>query len=347
MISQRDYIRKLLAVVVMSLLLIILSTSHAMAAAALEDGEYTINYEILRGDTKDDSTSLADGYWDKPAKVIVKDGNITVQTTINQHAWVIAFATQSNGKMIDAKVVSTNEKANSRVAEFKVNSFDDLLLSSMTVDIPEIDYLHSYEARFKFYSDSMKLVAKAATTPTATPKPTAKPTSTPKVTPEPEPVAEPASEPTKETTTNTNTAEPSTSDKPKAPTEAVAITSPDNAGSNTASPDSDANTEKTDDIQVIDIGDIAAERENEGSSPEEDVDASLVLTMDDEFIVTAEGITANEALEGTTEVETDQFTVDIEEKQGGTIAITIIIIIAIMFIAGAIAWMVISRKRNK
>ena len=136
MISQRDDVRKLLAVVVMSVLFVLLSTSHAMAAAALEDGEYTINYEILRGDTKDDSTSLADGYWDKPAKVIVKDGNIMVQTNINQHAWVVAFATQTNGKMVDARVVSTNEKANSRVTEFKVSSFDNILLSSMTVDIP-------------------------------------------------------------------------------------------------------------------------------------------------------------------------------------------------------------------
>jgi len=345
---QRDYVRKLLTVVVMSLLLVFLGTSHATAATALEDGEYTINYEILRGDTKDDSTSLADGYWNKPAKVFVKDGNITVQTTINQHAWVVAFATQYNGKMVDAKVVSTNEKANSRVTEFKVNNFEDMLLSDMTVEIPEMDYFHSYEVRFKFYPDSLKTVSKPTDTtkPTATSKPTAKPSSTPKVTPEP----------TKDTaSTSTSPAKPTTSEKPTTSTKPQATTDPmtpsasNNSGSNSATPASNASTSSTDNSMVEEGSEGSEISINaiEEASTEEDAEVLTGETTDNVVVVSEQGITANEAVDGTTEVESEQFTVDKEEKQGGTIAIVLIIIVAVLFIAGAIAWIVMNRKRNK
>ncbi|MCR8657282.1 NEAT domain-containing protein [Paenibacillus endoradicis] len=347
---QRDYVRKLLTVVVMSLLLVLLGTSHAMAATALEDGEYTINYEILRGDTKDDSTSLADGYWNKPAKVFVKDGNITVQTTINQNGWVVAFSTQYNGKMVDAKVVSTNEKANSRVTEFKVSNFNDMLLSEMTVEIPEMDYFHSYDVRFKFYPDSLKSVGKpaATATPTATPKPTAKPTSTPKVTPEP----------TKETTTSTNPAKPTTSEKattstkPQDSTDSMTPSSSNNSGSNSVTPDPNTSTSpsaNTDDsnVETESEGSEIGINANENASTEENAEVLTGETTDDVIVVSEEGITANEAVDGTTEVETEQFTVSKDEKQGGTIAIVIIIIVAVLFIAGAVAWIVMNRKRNK
>lgn len=314
---QRDYVRKLLTVVVMSLLLVFLGTSHAMAATALEDGEYTINYEILRGDTKDDSTSLADGYWNKPAKVFVKDGNITVQTTINQHAWVVAFATQYNGKMVDAKVVSTNEKANSRVTEFKVKNFEDMLLSEMTVEIPEMDYYHSYEVRFKFYPDSLKSVGKPAETakPTVTSKPTAKPTSTAKVTPEP----------TKDTSsTGTSPAKPTTSEKPTTSTKPQATTDPmtpissNGSGSDSATPDPNASS-SPDDSKVV-AGSEGSEigiNGNEDASTKDDAEVLTGETTDDVVVVSEQGITANEAVDGTTDVETEQFTVDKEEKQGG------------------------------
>ncbi|URN96655.1 MAG: NEAT domain-containing protein [Candidatus Pristimantibacillus lignocellulolyticus] len=338
---QHDYVRKLLTVVVMSLLLVFLGTSHAMAATALEDGEYTINYEILRGDTKDDSTSLADGYWNKPAKVFVKDGNITVQTTINQHAWVVAFATQYNGKMVDAKVVSTNEKANSRVTEFKVKNFEDMLLSEMTVEIPEMDYYHSYEVRFKFYPDSLKSVGKPAETakPTATPKPTAKPTSTAKVTPEP----------TKDTSsTGTSPAKPTTSTKPQATTDPMTPSSSNGSGSDSATSDPNASS-SPDDSKVV-AGSEGSEigiNGNEDASTKDDAEVLTGEKTDDVVVVSEQGITANEAVDGATDVETEQFTVDKEEKQGGTIAIVLIIIVAVLFIAGAIAWIVMNRKRNK
>jgi len=178
-LTARQWKRVIVAFLVTLTLLAVFSTAKLMAASTLEDGEYTVEYEILKGDPKDDSTSLANGYWNQPATVIVKNGAITVRTVINKDAWVIEFATKQGSSFVDAKVVSRDTKNDSRVVEFGVSSLEQDLVSSMTVDIPSINYYHSYEARFRFYPDTLKLVKAAESEAKATPEPTAKPTSTP------------------------------------------------------------------------------------------------------------------------------------------------------------------------
>jgi len=178
-LAARQWKRVIVAFLVTLTLLAVFSTAKLMAASTLEDGEYTVEYEILKGDPKDDSTSLANGYWNQPATVIVKNGAITVRTEINKSAWVIQFETKQGSSFVEAKVASSNKKNDSRVVEFPISSLEKDHVSYMTVDIPDIDYYHSYEARFRFYPDTLKLVKAAESEAKATPEPTAKPTSTP------------------------------------------------------------------------------------------------------------------------------------------------------------------------
>lgn len=167
------------------------------AYAEQADGEYTIGFNIMHADKK--NASIAEGYWNQPAKLFIKDGNIRVQTTINKHAWVTAFATSYNGKMSEVKTISVDEAADERLTEFQIANLTDLVESNVSVTIDSIDYDHSYTMYFKFKPETLKLVKaaeepapdaakpagtgssgeKPAATLTPTPKATTAPTSTP------------------------------------------------------------------------------------------------------------------------------------------------------------------------
>lgn len=120
------------------------------------NGEYTIEFNILHADKR--NASIAEGYWNQPATVYIKDGDIRVQTTINKHAWVTAFAVSYKGTMSEVKTISIDEEANIRVTEFPIANFTDLVESNVSVTIEEIDYEHSYTMYFKFKPETLTLV---------------------------------------------------------------------------------------------------------------------------------------------------------------------------------------------
>lgn len=336
---------KTFIVAIISLLAILAIATNASAATTLEDGEYTLNYEILQGDKNNNSTSLADGYWNKPAKLIVKDGVIHVRTTINKNAWVTAFSTSYKGSFVDTKVISTNESNDSRVTEFKVESIDDILDAKMSVLIPDIDYDHSYSVRFKFYTDSLKLTSAAATpAPTATPKPaettkpaeTAKPAATkaPEATKAPVVQSEATSKPTA-----TNAAATETPSSNAVSTEQGEGHSGNANPAATTTPDALSNTE-----EATATGQPAVDQ----NAPVEAAVTDGEVAEDSAVIneVSEEGVQVESASEFP-EGEATNFTVDEEGKQGGTAAFVIIIVVALIFIAGAVAWIVMNNKRKK
>ena len=66
---------------------------------------------------------MANDYFEKPAKLIVKNGEMRVQVPMNHSAWITEFKAPENGNFVDAKVVNKDESADKRTVEFKV---DDL-----------------------------------------------------------------------------------------------------------------------------------------------------------------------------------------------------------------------------
>lgn len=341
MVCKMVQSHKWLVLTIVSFTLLFFANMQVSAAAQLEDGEYTINYEILQGDTSNNSTSLADGYWDKPAKIIVKNGTINVRTTINKHAWVTELSTKYSGSFSDAKVISVNEKNDSRVVEFKVSSLDDILDAKMSVYVPDIDYDHSYSVRFKFYTDTLKLTSAATTqapTVTATAKPSetvtpskAPTTKAPTATVKPEQTVATSKPVTnKETTSNVQSAQDDQTTKVDA----------DKVEGNTAS---STGAQQPEDVAIASEPAKNSEVEANGNDSQASVEA-------DQNAEISEGAGEGAKAESSSDFpagEEVNFTVDKEEKAGGTAAFIIIIIVAVLFIAGAVTWYVVKNKRNK
>ena len=162
--------------------IVLLHAPQSFAAGELADGEYTIDFEILKGDPKDDSTSLANGYWNKPATLIIKNSKISVRTVINKDAWVTEFSTKQGSSFTETKVISRNTDKDTRLVEFKISSLSEDLVATMSVDIPSQNYYHSYETRFRFYPDTITPVK--LDEPTATEAPASSANDSSKITKE-------------------------------------------------------------------------------------------------------------------------------------------------------------------
>lgn len=132
---------------------IILATA-AKSAPSLQDGTYTIQYNVLHG--QNDSVSMANDYWEKPASLIVKDGRINVQMRINHSSWVTQFKVAGNGGFRDVEVISTDSKSDARVTQFAVTDLNKPLEAKIHVTVESINYDHDYTIRFAFDPSSIK-----------------------------------------------------------------------------------------------------------------------------------------------------------------------------------------------
>ncbi|MFP7345265.1 heme uptake protein IsdC [Bacillus safensis] len=135
------------------LLALMLPFSNAQAAA-LKDGTYSVNYTVLKAEGN--AVSMANDYWLKPAKVIAKNGNLTVQMTIKNSSWVTEFKVPGNGDYVDTTVLSTNKKANTRLVQFQAQSLSKPIKSKIHVTVKSADYDHDYTIQLKFDESSMK-----------------------------------------------------------------------------------------------------------------------------------------------------------------------------------------------
>lgn len=349
--------------------LTVLSSMQLSAASELKDGEYTINYEILKGDPKDDSTSLADGYWNKPATVIVKNGEIKVRTVINKDAWVVEFQTKQGSSFTDAKVVSRDSDNDSRLVEFKVSSLEEDLVTSMTVDIPSQNYYHSYETRFRFYPDTLKLVkaAESAAQPTTAPEATAssEQKSTEASTSKPSKETGAASTAKPEATANTDQKSASSqksdgtgnkSDTTSSEGTASGSTSSSGGGmsgstgadssaaANTPAANADGSADTASDAgnaQAV-TDEASGEQTSNDAEPANREEAEPISESLDGEMTTAAG-----AGETATEQTSDGAINDQEQQKGGSNALVIIIVIAVLFVVGSIIWIVRSNPRKR
>ena len=127
---------------------------HTQAAVA--DGTYSLNYQVNKPDSS--SASMANDYFFKPAKLIVNNGQMTVQLTIKNSAWVTEFNPPGG-----ATVISSNPEADQRVVQFNISSLKQTV--AMKIDIDDIDYHHSYSVDFVFDGSGLPEVKPNTTTP--------------------------------------------------------------------------------------------------------------------------------------------------------------------------------------
>ena len=121
---------------------------YGNASAKLADGTYDINYVIQKAEN--DSASMANDYFEKPAKLIVKNGEMRLQVPMNHSAWITEFKAPENGDFVDAKVVSKDESADKRTVEFKVDDLSKPAAVKIHVVVPSANYDHHYTIRFAF-----------------------------------------------------------------------------------------------------------------------------------------------------------------------------------------------------
>lgn len=165
----------------------ILAPGAGSAEAALPDGTYTAEYVVLQADN--DSVSMANDYWEKPASVTIKDGKATIQMTINHSAWVTEFKVPSGDGYVDTKVISEGD--DKRTVEFTAD-ITSPIVSKIHVTVPDIDYDHDYTIRISFDLDSFRAVKAAEPASTQQPAAAAQPAATVEPTATAQPAAKPA-----------------------------------------------------------------------------------------------------------------------------------------------------------
>ncbi|MCY7618126.1 heme uptake protein IsdC [Bacillus sp. NMCC4] len=154
-----------LSVFMTALLLALMLPFSNAQAATLKDGTYSVNYTVLKAEGN--AVSMANDYWLKPAKVIAKNGKLTVQMTIKNSSWVTEFKVPGNGSYVDTTVLSTNKKANTRLVQFQAQSLSKPIKSKIHVTVKSADYDHDYTIQLKFDESSMKSLSSNSTNKSA------------------------------------------------------------------------------------------------------------------------------------------------------------------------------------
>ncbi|MCE4050559.1 MULTISPECIES: heme uptake protein IsdC [Bacillaceae] len=127
-------------------------------AASLADGEYSINYSVLRADN--DSASMADGYFQKPAKLIVENGALKVQVGISTSA-ITEF------KVGGQNVTEISKNGESSVVQFNINSLQNPTNAEIHVIVEDQNYDHWYTIRFDFDESSANALSSQSNSSTS------------------------------------------------------------------------------------------------------------------------------------------------------------------------------------
>ncbi|WP_438311944.1 NEAT domain-containing protein [Sporosarcina sp. FA9] len=142
-------------------MILFMSTNLNMSSVLAEefsDGTYLIDYNILQ--VENDSVSIANDYFEKPATLTVENGEHYLQITVNHSKWVKALMAEHDDSFVDVHLVSEDATNDKRVIAIKVGSdLSEPLALQMHVQIEEMSpvYDHKYSVRLAFDVDSMEV----------------------------------------------------------------------------------------------------------------------------------------------------------------------------------------------
>jgi len=134
---------KKLMMFVMLVMVFTFNLGLPQASAQLSDGTHSIKYQVNKPESS--SVSIANDYFVKPAKVTVKNGTATVQITLKNSKWITKFQPPGG-----ATVVSEDKAADTRIVQFTVKDLTKPLVTSMKIDIDDINYHHEYSVALVF-----------------------------------------------------------------------------------------------------------------------------------------------------------------------------------------------------
>ncbi|MDR6748771.1 heme-binding NEAT domain protein [Bacillus pumilus] len=119
----------------------------------LKDGEYRINYSVLKGD--EDEASRMNQYFSHPASLTVKNGKQTISFTVKDNTSVASLKIEKNGSYQEVKTVSTDQAKNTRVVSFDVADLKKAVKGKVHVVVAAAHYEQTYDIRFQFDAKSI------------------------------------------------------------------------------------------------------------------------------------------------------------------------------------------------
>lgn len=129
----------------------VMSPVNVVHAATFESGTYDISFELK--EAGNNNTSIADGYFSKPATLIVKNGVNYIQLTTTESDWVKSIS----GPHGSATVIS--ESGDTRTVQFEVGDLSNPVKLNMHVVVPEeiagMEYDNQHSVRAVFNTDGV------------------------------------------------------------------------------------------------------------------------------------------------------------------------------------------------
>ncbi len=155
---KRSFVLPLSWLVLLAMIIVssLPSTATAASSSRPAKGTYTLDYDILRAE--DNSVSMANDYFEKPAKLYVTGSKMTMQIAINHSTWTTKFKVKYKGKIVDSTVIQTNAAKDTRIVQFPIADISVPMLSQIHVTVPSYNYNHDYTIRFKPDLKSLKKV---------------------------------------------------------------------------------------------------------------------------------------------------------------------------------------------
>lgn len=158
--KEIPYVNKIIAVpfftAVLCCLMAIVLLPTAQATE-LSNGTYVIEYEMLQADN--DSVSIANDYFEKPAILTVDGEAQYIQFTVNRSEWVQVLAAADGESFANVHVVSDDPENDQRVIAFKVDGdISQPVFMQMHVVVKDMQpaYDHKYTVRLNFDVEKMQ-----------------------------------------------------------------------------------------------------------------------------------------------------------------------------------------------
>lgn len=135
----------------MAVLVSMIAVVPLSVAADLSDGTYVVEYEMLQAEN--DSVSIANDYFEKPAILTVDGEAQYIQFTVNRSDWVKVLEAADGESFVDVAVVSEDPENDQRVIAFKVDGdISEPVFMQMHIVIKDMEpaYDHKYTVRLNF-----------------------------------------------------------------------------------------------------------------------------------------------------------------------------------------------------
>ena len=133
---------------------------YGEAAAKPADGTYEVEYTVKKPDSE--SVSIANDYFEKPARVEVRDGESVVYFQTNHNKWITSLKYPAGADGVELQAVEANEEEDTKVFRLPHANVLEPAALIVHVTIDELGYDQEYTIRLVFKTDQLPLLDEPA-----------------------------------------------------------------------------------------------------------------------------------------------------------------------------------------